>query len=402
MKGGDVIVVGNIEKRGENSYRLRVSWGYTGDGKRIIYKKTVETKNKTEAEKELALFIAEIETGQALSAKKLRFRDYSEFWINNYAIPNLSPKTYERYRSMLKSRILPYLGNMYLDKIQPMQLIYLYQELSNCTYTRKNTKHKLSSKTILEHHRLLHSMFQQAVYWQMIAYNPASRVRPPKSQKPSINFYDDTQTVALIKALEGEELKFRVIILLTVFTGLRRGEVLGLEWQDVDFDNSSITVRQASQYVSSIGIYTKDPKTETSKRVISIPDNITKLLEQFKSKQLESKLKAGNKWIDTNRLFVQWNGSPMHPDTITKWFKSFLERKNLSPITFHGLRHTHATLLISQGLDVRTVSNRLGHAQTSTTLNIYAHSFAKMDREASDKLDNLLYREDTKKYFKAN
>ena len=395
-------MVGNIEKRGENSYRLRVSWGYTGDGKRIIYKKTVETKNKTEAEKELALFIAEIETGQALSAKKMRFRDYSEFWINNYAIPNLSPKTYERYRSMLKLRILPYLGNMYLDKIQPMQLMYLYQKLSNCTYIRKNIKHKLSNKTILEHHRLLHSMFQQAVYWQMIAYNPASRVRPPKSQKPSINFYDDTQTIALIKALEGEELKFRVVILLTVFTGLRRGEVLGLEWQDIDFNNSSITVRQASQYVSSIGIYTKDPKTETSKRVISIPGNITKLLKQFKSKQLESKLKAGNKWIDTNRLFVQWNGTPMHPDTITKWFKSFLGRKNLSPITFHGLRHTHATLLISQGLDVRTVSNRLGHAQTSTTLNIYAHSFAKMDREASDKLDNLLYREDTKKFFKAN
>ena len=103
-------------------------------------------------------------------------------------------------------------------------------------------------------------MLQQAVYWQMIPYNPASRVRPPKAKKTNINFYDDVQTIALIKALEGEELKFRVIILLTIFTGLRRGEVLGLEWQDVDFKNSSITIRQASQYVSSIGIYTKDPK----------------------------------------------------------------------------------------------------------------------------------------------
>ena len=401
-KGGDARVVGNIEKRGENSYRLRVSGGYTGEGKRITYKKTIQAKNKTEAQKELALFITEIETGQALSAKKMRFRDYADFWIKNYAIPNLSPKTYERYKSMLKARILPYLGNMYLDKIQPMQLMYLYQELSESTYVRKNVSHKLSSKTVLEHHRLLHSMLQQAVFWQMIPYNPASRVRPPKAKKPNINFYDDAQTIALIKALEGEELKFRVIILLTIFTGLRRGEVLGLEWQDINFKNSSLTVRQASQYVSSIGIYTKDPKTETSNRIISIPESIIKLLKEYQKEQLKTRLRLGEEWIETNRLFVQWNGAPMHPDTITKWFRQFLEDKNLPHITFHGLRHTHATLLISQGLDVRTVSNRLGHAQTSTTLNIYAHAFAKMDREASDKLDNLLYREDTKKYFKAN
>ena len=394
-------MVGNIEKRGENSYRLRVSGGYTGEGKRITYKKTVKATNSKEAQKELALFISEIETGQALSAKKMRFRDYSDFWINNYAIPNLSPKTYERYKSMLKSRILPYLGNMYLDKIQPMQLMYLYQELSECTYIRKSNTYKLSSKTILEHHRLIHSMLQQAVYWQMVSYNAASRVRPPKAKKPNINFYDDAQTIALIKALEGEELKFRVIILLTIFTGLRRGEVLGLEWKDIDFKNSSVRVRQASQYVSSIGIYTKDPKTETSNRVISIPDSITKLLKQYKRKQLEYRLKLGSKWIATDRVFVQFDGKPMHPDTITKWFRQFLEEKNLPHITFHGLRHTHATLLISQGLDVRTVSSRLGHAQTSTTLNIYAHSFARMDREASEKLDSLLYREDTKKYFKA-
>ena len=395
-------MVGNVEKRGENSYRLRVSGGYKDDGKRIVYKKTIEAKNQTEAEKELALFIAEIETGQALSAKKMRFRDYADFWIKNYAIPNLSPKTYERYKSMLKSRILPYFGNIYIDKIGPMQLMYLYQELRESTYIRKGLTCKLSSKTVLEHHRLLHSMLQQAVYWQMIPYNPASRVRPPKSKKPNISFYDDVQTIALIKALEGQELKFRVIILLTIFSGLRRGEVLGLEWQDIDLKNFTLTVRQASQYVSSIGIYTKDPKTETSNRTISIPESIIKLLKEYKRKQLEQKLLIGDKWIDTNRLFIQWNGKPMHPDTVSKWFRNFLEVKNLPYITFHGLRHTHATLLIAQGLDVRTVSNRLGHAQTSTTLNIYAHSFAKMDREASDKLDNLLYREDTKKYFKAN
>lgn len=128
-------------------------------------------------------------------------------------------------------------------------------------------------------------MLQQAVCWQMIPYNPASRVRPPKAKKPNINFYDDVQTIALIKALEGKELKFRVIILLTTFTGLRRGEVLGLEWKDINFKDSSLAIRQASQYVSSIGIYTKDPKIETSNRVISIPESITKLLKEYKREQ---------------------------------------------------------------------------------------------------------------------
>lgn len=183
------------------------------------------------------------------------------------------------------------------------------------------------------------------------------------------------------------------------FTELKRREVLWLEWQDVDLKNSSIIVKQTSQYVSSIGIYTKDSKTEKSNRFINIPDSITKLLKKNNQKK---RLKLGDKWINTNHLFVQWDDSSIHPDTITKCFRQFLKDKNLPHITFHGLFHTHATWLISQGLDVRTVSNRLGHAQTSITLNIYTHAFAKIDREASDKFDNLLYKEDTKKYFKSN
>lgn len=122
------------------------------------------------------------------------------------------------------------------------------------------------------------------------------------------------------------------------------------------------------------------------------------MLKEYKRKQLEQRFKFGDKWINTNRLFVQFDGKPMHLDTITKWFKQFLKEKNLPHITFYDLRHTHAALLISQGLDVRTVSNRLGHAQTSTTLNIYVHSFVKMDREESDKLDSL-YIEKIRKIF---
>ena len=401
-------MAGSIEKRGKNSYRLVCLAGYDLQGRPIKKTKTIHGTKK-DAEIELAKFVADVQKGMYVEGKSLKFTDFVEIWKRDYGSKELAPSTYKRYLGILESRIIPFFGHFRVDKIKPTDIMQFYDLLSKDTQivrrkdnNGKKTGKPLSPKTILEHHRLLRAMLQKAVYWQMIPYNPASRVRPPKAKKPNINFYDDAQTIALIKALEGEELKFRVIILLTIFTGLRRGEVLGLEWQDINFKNSSLTVRQASQYVSSIGIYTKDPKTETSNRIISIPESIIKLLKEYKREQLKNRLRLGDKWIETDRLFVQWNGAPMHPDTITRWFRQFLEDKNLPHITFHGLRHTHATLLISQGLDVRTVSNRLGHAQTSTTLNFYAHAFAKMDREASDKLDNLLYREDTKKYFKAN
>lgn len=164
----------------------------------------------------------------------------------------------------------------------------------------------LSSKTILEHHRLLHAMLQNAVYWQILPYNPADRVKPPKHQRPQIKYYDDIQCKQLLEALENEEIKFQTIIILTLFTGMRRGEVLGLEWSDIDFDNGFVHITKASQYTSEKGIFVKNPKTQSSIREVGIPDIVINMLKNTEL-GMKPKRKCGNLWINSiGFCYMEW------------------------------------------------------------------------------------------------
>lgn len=179
--------------------------------------------------------------------------------------------------------------------------------------------------------------------------------------------------------------------MVTLAAGLRIGELMGLKWEHVDFENNTIKIEQVNQYLPGEGTFTKDPKTETSKRLIAMPKEIMDLLREYKKEQNIERLKKGSMWIDTGYVFTQWNGQPMYPYTFTKWFPKFLEKHGLRRITFHQLRHTSATLLINAGENVRTVSARLGHSNTSTTMNIYAHALKSADRNAADKIANYLF-----------
>ena len=165
---------------------------------------------------------------------------------------------------------------------------------------------------------------------------------------------------------------------------------MGLEWKHVNFENGTIQVKQASQYVKGLGTITKQPKNESLKRVISIPDSVILLLKQYKASQNEQRFACGDKWVHSDRLFTQWDGKPMYPHTPSVWFNDFIKEKGLPHITFHQLRHTSASLLIGSGVDVLTVSKRLGHAKTSTTLDIYSHVLKGADKIAAEKLESLL------------
>ena len=247
--------------------------------------------------------------------------------------------------------------------------------------------------TILEHHRLLHAMLTKAVYWQMIVNNPAERVQPPKVPKPKRDCYDEVQTRILIDNLEkltGNDIKYKVAVLLDIFIGARLGELMGLEWNDIDFRNGIVSVNRSSQYLADTGVFTKVPKTESSIREVAIPDFVISLLEEYKLWYEEQKSLYGELWINSNRLFVQADGKPMHPSTISKWFVKYIGQIGLPVINFHGLRHTNATLLIAQNIDVATVSARLGHAQITTTYNFYVHPLKSHDKHAGNVLENLL------------
>ena len=392
-------MAGSIEKRGENTYRLVVSTGKNLDGSRARRSKTIHGTRK-DAEIALAEFVTEVNHGLVPEGKPITFEEFYHVWQVNYGEKELAPKTYKRYVGMLESRILPYLGSFILDKIKPTDLMKLYDMLEKDTQIKKLAKNNgartmkpLSKKTILEHHRLISAMLHKAVYWQLIPYNPAERVQPPKVTRAKRRFYDDEQCKILLNGLnnlEEKEFKYKVAIILDVFTGARLGELLGLEWSDVDFKNKEISINKASQYIPELGIYTKDPKTASSYRNISIPDSVIEILQEYKTWYESQKDLYGELWVESNKLFVQSDGKPMHPDTLSKWFGKFIQKIGLPVINFHGIRHTNATLLISQNVDVAVVAARLGHAQISTTFNFYVHPLASHNRSAGIILQNLL------------
>ena len=392
-------MAGSIEKRGKNSYRLIVSEGFDLNGNPMIHRKTVHGTKK-DAEVELAKFVTEVQNGLVVDGKSLRFSEFTEIWKRDYGSKELAPTTYKRYCRMLETRILPYFGHFYINKIRPTDIMKFYDLLEKDTQlVRKKgnngskTKKPLSGKTILEHHRLLRAMLHKAVYWQLIVANPAERVQAPKARKPKRRSYDDEQTKILLENLEKlsvEETKYKVAIILTVFTGVRLGELMGLEWQDVDFKNGIISINRSSQYLSDMGVFTKTPKTESSIREIAIPEFIISLLEEYKLWYEEQKSIYGELWTNSDRLFVQADGKPMHPSSISKWFVKYVSTIGLPVINFHGLRHTNASLLVAQNVDIAVVSARLGHAQISTTLDFYVHPLLSHNRKAGYALENLL------------
>ena len=392
-------MAGSIEKRGKNSYRLVCLAGYDLQGKPIKKTKTVHGSKK-DAQIELAKFVADVQNGMVIEGKALRFSEFTEIWKRDYGSKELAPSTYKRYCRMLETRLLPYFGHFYVNKIKPTDIMQFYDLLSRDTQlVRKKgnngnkTLKPLSGKTILEHHRLLRAMLHKAVYWQVIVSNPAERVQPPKAKKPKRKYYDDDQCKILLENLEQldeEQIKYKTAIILTVFTGVRLGELMGLEWNDIDFRNGIVSVNRSSQYLADTGVFTKVPKTESSIREVAIPDFVISLLEEYKLWYDEQKSLYGELWINSNRLFVQADGKPMHPSTISKWFVKFIGQIGLPVINFHGLRHTNATLLIAQNIDVAVVAARLGHAQITTTFNFYVHPIIAHNKKAGFALENLL------------
>lgn len=391
-------MAGSIEKRGD-SYRLVCVVGHNLQGRPIKKSKTVHCSKK-EAKIELAKFVADVQKGMYVEGKSLKFTDFVEIWKRDYGSKELAPSTYKRYLGILESRIIPFFGHFRVDKIKPTDIMQFYDLLSKDTQivrrkdnNGKKTGKPLSPKTILEHHRLLRAMLQKAVYWQMIVSNPAERVQAPKTKKPKRKYYDDEQSKALISGLmelTEEQFKYKVAIILTIFTGVRLGELMGLEWDDINFREGIVSINRSSQYLADKGVFTKVPKTESSIRDVAIPDFVVSLLEEYKCWYDEQKYQYGELWIDSNRLFVQADGRPMHPSTISKWFEKFVAQIGLPVINFHGLRHTNATLLIAQNIDVSVVAARLGHAQITTTLNFYVHPIISHNKTAGFALENLL------------
>lgn len=265
----------------------------------------------------------------------------------------------------------------------------------------------LSSKTILHYHRLISSILAQATRDRLVPFNIADHnyMKAPKLEHSEAAFLDEEQARHVLELLNDEPLKWKTAMYLLMFSGVRRGELLGLEWQDIDFDKRIIHIKRTSQYVQHMGIITKSPKNATSYRTVKLPEFVFDLLREYQAYWNKLRNDMLDRWehfititladgstqtVRNDRLFIKDDTTPMNPDSLTDWTSNFVKRNKLPHFTPHSLRHTHATLLIAEGVSIPTVSRRLGHSSITTTSKIYVHAIQSADEVASDVIDGKL------------
>ena len=377
-----------------DSYRLLVSAGTDGNGRRIRHTKTIKASSAREADKQLAQFVADVERGVITNAAKITFKEFSEMYLRDEAEHRLAPKTLFRYRQLLNDRIIPVLGNIKLEKLTPNHLLKFYASLREPGARKDGIKNRgLSEQTILHHHRLIYTLLHTAVQWNYLSINPADRCRAPRVPRKEAASYDQEQLNLLLDKLKNVPSKYRLIVLLAIALGAREGEIFGLEWRHIDFDKGTIRIEQSSQYLPDIGTFIKPTKTHRTSTV-SVPPIVIEALREFRDEQNAERIKHEGRWERSDRILLSSTGRPMYPGTMSSWFPKFLRKHNLPHLPYHGLRHTSASLLTANGASVVDVSKRLGHSTPTTTMNIYAHSFPKADLELAKMMANILNKAD--------
>lgn len=399
----------SIRKRG-NSYQITVSNGRRIDGSQIVETATftpdpkrTEKQNQKALEKFVFEFEEKVKSGKFLDGEKITFQAFSDTWLSDYALQHLEPTTIDIYKKLLRVHIIPAIGNLKLARIQPSHLNRLYNVMLQ---ERKDGKlGGYSPTTIKRVHALISSILNTAVKWNVVLENPCERVSPPKQTRDadSIQFFTLEQTGVFLAAVDAAlaagriRTQHKIFFHLALFCGLRRGELVALTWSDFDFNRCTVSITKSTGLVNGKP-FTKAPKNKTSVRTVSVPESVMLLVRNYQREQYRLRLSLGSYWKGSNYVFIQADGKQMYSSTPYSVFKDVIHVHNqmasdaeqLPDIPLHGLRHTSATLLISQNVDIRTVSGRLGHAQTSTTMNIYSHQLQSMDEKAAGTLETLL------------
>ena len=382
-----------IRRRPNGTYEIKVSCGYGVDGKQRNQYKSYKPEpgmTKRQIEKEMQrqaiLFEEDCKRGQITAAVK--FETFAEQWFEEYAKVNLRPTSYARMKQLTK-RVYSAIGHKRLDKITARDIQKFITDMLTNGRNLNNGK-PLSRKTAVHHLSFISDVFSYAVRMGMLCDNPCRRVFVPKQEQEEKQIYTIEQVKILYENLKSEPMKYQAYLLLSIYSGYRRSEMLGLEWKDIDFEHDLIHVRRTSQYTSEKGIYTDTTKTRKSKRVSKMPASIMNLLRQFKADQNEEARRLGTKWEDYDRLFTKWNGAPMNPQTPFEWLKGYCERIGIPFRNIHSLRHLHASLLIFEGVDVVAVSEDMGHSVVGTTLNLYSHMFQEAKARNCDAISNAL------------
>jgi len=397
---------GSIEKRGENSYRLVVSTGVDGTGKQVKLTRLFKTDDgmtdadkRKEAETALAEFITDIRKGNTAQSKGMTVSGLWVYWQENYAVHNLEDTSLFYYRQ-LWPRIEKALGNSRLDRIQPRHVQSFMKNLAEPGIKKASRKKNkpagetkiapassLSPATMRKYHALLQSIFTKAVQWRLMDYNPCAHTSPPRAAQKEKAIYDVETTGKFLSEMEGEETAFRLMVMLAFTAGLRREEIFGLRWTDID--EANLSIRQARVCIGK-QVVTKQPKTSSSRRSVSVPAEVATLIKRHSAQEAAKKLQAGKSWQGSDLVFTNKDGSALHPQTMNNFLKQFCKIKGLPQISPHAFRHMNATFLIASGTDYRTVSGKLGHRNTTITMNLYSHLLKSAEQETANTMTGII------------
>ena len=362
---------GSLYQRADGTWCATISVGYDSQGKRK--RRTIFGESKQDVQNKLAKLANEVAHQRDIEPQRIKLGEYLDRWLKDAAKSRVRETTFANYERVVKNYIKPHLGGVPLAKLTAFQIHGMYSTLDQAGK---------SAETIRLTHAVLHRALKQAVRWRLIPFNMAADVDRPRSSKTDIAPLNAEQVSTLLKNAKGDRLE--ALYVLAVTAGMRLGELLGLQWADVDLKGRAIMVQHALQELNGT-LKLAEPKTARGRRRIDIPQVAVAALIQHKARLLKEGL-AGVSWVFPNLSGGPWRRSHLH----FKEYKPLLKRAGLPAIRFHDLRHTSATLLLSQGVHPKVVQERLGHSQISVTLDTYSHVLPTMQLEAAGKFDQML------------
>ena len=367
---------GSVEWRGKNKdyARLVVTLPSDGKSKRNKIYKNLGQVTPEEAAAELAQFSLLFSSVLDADKAKITFGQLVERWKKlRWQANELKPKTRQRYNEILDSRILPVLKDKKLRDIKATDIEDLMNNIK--TSARKDKKAgTLSGQTLLHHYVLLKTVFAYALDCDLLHTSPVKKQHRPKVKHIKTKSYNREETDRLINMLKDVDLQHQAMIRLPLAIGCRLGELAGLRWNDIDFETGIVSIKATRQYIDKAnGVVEGTPKTEKSSRECYVPQIVIDILAEFKAEVVANQKFLGRELAEEAFVFVNANGQPLYPSSPNAWFREFLARHKLPKITFHGLRHTCASLLLAQGIDAAAIADLLGHSTPVTTLNTYLH-----------------------------
>ena len=373
---------GGIRPRGKNRWELMIYLGRAPDGKKV-YRWHRVNGTRGDAQRELTRLLNSVHTGTYVAPTKVTLGAYLERWLADYAKGHVASTTYQRYEQIVRQHLIPALGHIRLLRVQPHDLLACYAKAQESgRKTREGGA--LSPTSVLQHHRILHCALRHAVMQGLLVVNPADRVSAPRKVRREMRALDEHQAARLLEVARDTALN--VPVLLAVATGLRRGEVLGMRWQDVDLEAGRLTVQQTLEETRA-GLAFKAPKTAKSRRCIPMPAFAVTALRQHRADQARVKLRLGPAYRDNGLVCARPTGDPIRPDSLSPAFAKLVRRAGLPAVRFHDLRHSHASQLLKQGVHPKVVSERLGHATVGLTLDTYSHVLPGVQEQAVEQFD---------------